>query len=277
MKSNQPTGGLGTATPPRLARSEGTAPPAQAPAIEVDELSVSYRIKLDNTSIWADLRDLVRPRGANVRIVPALRDVTFSIEEGSVTAIIGRNGAGKTTLLRTVSGALAPEAGRVVVRGRMNLLTPGVGFNPSLTGRENIWLGGLAAGIPEDRLTEITDAIADFAELDEYIEYPFKTYSSGMKSRLGFAVAAYLDPEVLLIDEALSAGDAAFASKAGKKMAELCGHGRTILLVTHSLATVRMMATHALWLHQGKVVADGDPDEVSSRYMRYCRLEKLEF
>jgi teichoic acid transport system ATP-binding protein len=247
-----------------------------APAIEVENLSTSYRIRLDNTSMWADLRGLVRHRSARERIVPALRDVSFSVPHGSVTAIIGRNGAGKTTLLRTVAGVLVPEEGRIIVRGRLNLLSPGIGFNNALTGRENIRLGGLANGIDDQRLDEIAESIAQFAELDEYIDYPIKTYSSGMRSRLGFAVIAHLDPEVLLIDEALSAGDAAFAEKAARKMADLCDEGRTILLVTHSLGAVRSMATAAVWLHQGKVVAEGEPEDVAARYLRYCRLEHLD-
>lgn len=250
--------------------------PSPTPAIEVQGLSVSYRIRLDNDSLLADLQSLLKRRHERERLVPALREVSFSVRRGSVTAVVGRNGAGKTTLLRAVAGVLGPESGRIVVRGRMNLLAPGVGFNNALTGRENIRLGGLANGIHERRLGELTDAIAEFAELNEYIEYPIKTYSSGMRARLAFSVAAHLDPEILLIDEALSAGDAAFAEKVGDKMAELCGEGRTILLVTHGLQTIRNMATDAVWLHQGRVVGEGDPEDIVARYMRYCRLEHLD-
>jgi teichoic acid transport system ATP-binding protein len=244
-------------------------------AIEVQNLSVCYRIRLDGASWRHDLRQL-RSRGSNERIVPALRDVSFTVPQGSVMAVIGRNGAGKTTLVRAIAGVLVPEAGRIVVRGRMNLLVPGVGFNPALSGRENIVLGGLASGLSPERLAELSESIAECAELGEYLDYPIKTYSSGMRSRLGFAVAAHLDPDVLLIDEALSAGDSAFAEKAAKKMAELCGHGRTIVLVTHGLGSVRTMATEAVWLHQGQVAAAGDPEDILSKYMRYCRLENLD-
>jgi ABC-type polysaccharide/polyol phosphate transport system ATPase subunit len=250
--------------------------PVPEPAIHVQDLSISYRIRLDNDSMWADLRDVFRRGTSRERVVPALRDVSFEVQQGSVTCVIGRNGAGKTTLLRAISGVLAPESGRIVVRGQMNLLAPGVGFNPSMSGRENIRLGGLAAGMAAERIDQLTDEIADFAELDEYIDYPIKTYSSGMKARLAFSVAAHLDPELLLIDEALSAGDAAFANKVGEKMADLCGHGRTIILVTHNLKSVRESATDAVWLHQGRVVSSGDPDDVVAQYMRYCRLEHLD-
>jgi teichoic acid transport system ATP-binding protein len=139
-----------------------------------------------------ELRNLVTRRRDNVRIVPALRDVSFTVPRGSVLAVIGRNGAGKSTLLRVLCGILAPEAGLVLVRGRLNLLRPSLGMSDALTGRENIRLGGLAMGIPEERLAELTDVIAEFVQLDEYIDFPLRTYSSGMRMRLGVAVAAHL-------------------------------------------------------------------------------------
>ena len=245
-------------------------------AIDVESLSASYRVRLDAPNLRTDLRNLLTRRRDNVRIVPALRDVSFSVPRGSVLAVVGRNGAGKSTLLRVLCGILAPEVGRVVVRGRLNLLKPGLGMNDALTGRENIRLGGLAMGIPEARLAELTDVIAEFAQLGEYIDFPLRTYSSGMRMRLGVAVAAHLDPEILLIDEALSGGDAGFQAHVADRMAELCGQGRTIVLVTHGLSSVKRMATEAIWLHQGQVAAMGDPDDVVARYMRYCRLESLD-
>jgi ABC-type polysaccharide/polyol phosphate transport system ATPase subunit len=162
----------------------------------------------------------------------------------------------------------------VIVRGRISaLLSVGVGMSDSLTGRENIRLGALAMGLPEGRLPELTDSIAAFAQLGEYVDFPVKTYSSGMRARLGFAVAAHLDPEVLLIDEALTGGDAKFKERTAEKMFELCGNGRTIVLVSHGLSLVRMISTKVLWLHQGRVVEFGDPEDVVSRYMRFCRIE----
>jgi ABC-type polysaccharide/polyol phosphate transport system ATPase subunit len=247
-----------------------------AAVIEVERLSASYRVRLDTPNLRADLRNLFTRRRDNVRIVPALRDVSFTVARGSVLAVIGRNGAGKSTLLRVLCGILAPEAGRVVVRGRLNLLRPGLGMSDALTGRENIRLGGLAVGISEERLAELTDVIAEFAQLDEYIDFPLRTYSTGMRMRLGVAVAAHLDPEILLIDEALTGGDTAFQAHVADRMAELCGQGRTIVLVTHGLSSVKRMATETLWLHQGQVAALGDPDDTVARYMRYCRLESLD-
>jgi teichoic acid transport system ATP-binding protein len=258
-----------------LALSAPATAPAPARAIEVDGVSVSYRVRIDSPSMLTDLRRLVSGRSRQDRTVPALQDVSFTVPRGTVLGVIGRNGAGKSTLLRVIAGILAPDRGRVVVRGRIStLLSVGVGFDLNLTGRENIKLGGLAVGLSERRLAELTDSIAEFAQLDEYLDYPLRTYSAGMKSRLGFALAAHLDPEVLLIDEALSGGDTAFGKRVQEKMAELCGQGRTIVLVTHGLMTVRSMASEALWLHQGKVAAHGDPDDVCARYMRFCRIEQ---
>jgi len=251
-----------------------TVAPQLKPAIEVDHLSTSYRVHLDGGSRWSGITDLLHRSRENDRLIPALRDVSFDVPRGTVLAVIGRNGAGKSTLLRTIAGILAPEQGRVVVRGRISaLLSIGVGFNDVLTGRENIKLGGLAVGLEESRLAELTESIAAFAQLQEYIDFPVKTYSTGMKARLGFAVAAHLDPEILLIDEALAGGDAKFKEQTAEKMFELCGNGRTIVLVTHGLSTVRTMATSAIWLHQGRVMETGDPDRVVAAYMRYCRLE----
>lgn len=127
-----------------------------------------------------------------------------------------------------------------------------------------------------ERLNDVATEIADFAELGEYLDYPLTSYSSGMRARLSFSVAAHLDPEILLIDEALSAGDTGFADKVGYKMATMCSAGRTVVLVTHGLSSVRRMATHAVWLHQGRIAAAGDPEEAVGKYLRFCRLEHLD-
>lgn len=245
------------------------------PSIEVDGVSASYRVRIDSKDLLSDVRRLFRREESADRLIPALRDVSFDVPRGSVLAIIGRNGAGKSTLCRVISGVLPPEQGRVVVRGRLNLLTPGLGFSDALTGRENITLGGLANGMSPTRLAGLTDEIAEFAQLEEYIDLPMRSYSSGMRMRLASSVAVFLDPEILLIDEALTGGDAAFGEHIAEKTAQLTGEGRTIVLVTHGLSSVKTMATEALWLHQGRVVELGDPDEVVSKYMRYCRIESL--
>jgi ABC-type polysaccharide/polyol phosphate transport system ATPase subunit len=255
------------------------APPtAPRASIEAHGVSASYRVRIDSKDLASDVRRLVFRQGmASDRLIPALRDVSFTVPRGSVLAVIGRNGAGKSTLCRVISGVLPPEAGRVVVRGRLNLLTPGLGFSSALTGRENITLGGLAMGLSPERLAELAEEIGEFAQLDEYLDLPMHSYSSGMRMRLASSVAVFLDPEILLIDEALTGGDAAFSEHIAEKTAQLIGEGRTIVLVTHGLSSVRTMATEALWLHQGRVAEFGDPDEVVSKYMRYCRVESLGF
>jgi ABC-type polysaccharide/polyol phosphate transport system ATPase subunit len=243
------------------------------PAIEADALAASYYVRTGTAAGWWGLRRLIDGSGRGLREVPALRDVTFAVPKGSVLGVIGRNGAGKSTLLRTLAGILAPSSGRVVVRGRISpLLSVGLGMQPDLSGRENIRLGALAFGHAPGELDRLSESIAAFAQLGEYVDFPFRTYSAGMKSRLGFAVAVHLDPEILLIDEALTGGDAKFKEKTANKMFELCGDGRTIVIVTHGLSLVRTLATSAMWLHQGRVVEFGDPDDVVSAYMRYCRL-----
>ena len=254
----------------------GITPEPGPAAIEVENLSVSYRLRIDNANTWQDIRGLLTRKGPRERLVPAVRNLDFTVDRGRTLAVIGRNGAGKSTLLRALGGILLPEEGRVTIRGRSSLLAIGLGMNPRLTGRQNIRLGGLAVGLSPDRLAEITDEIAEFAQLGEYIDYPMGTYSSGMKQRLGFSVAANLNPEILLIDEALGGGDAAFAERASEKMASLMGEGRTIVLVTHGLSSVRTMATDAIWMHQGRIEAAGDPEDVVTAYRRYCRLEQLD-
>jgi ABC-type polysaccharide/polyol phosphate transport system ATPase subunit len=248
---------------------------AELRSIEVEQVSASYRVRIDATDMLADVRRLFRREDSGGRVIPALRDVSFDVRRGSVLAVIGRNGAGKSTLCRVISGILPPDAGRVTVRGRLNLLTPGLGFSEALSGRENIVLGGLASGMSAERLASLADEIGDFAQLAGYLDMPMHSYSSGMRMRLASSIAVFLDPEVLLIDEALTGGDAGFQRHIAEKTGQLIGQGRTIVLVTHGLSSVKQMATDAIWLHQGRVAELGDPDEVVSKYMRYCRLESL--
>lgn len=247
----------------------------ELPSIEVDGISASYRVRIDSRDMLTDIRRLFRRVDSGGRIIPALRDVSFNVPKGSVLAVIGRNGAGKSTLCRVITGILPPDEGLVTVRGQLNLLSPGIGFSPALTGRENIVLGGLASGLSPERLAEIADDIAAFAQLGSYLDMPLASYSSGMRMRLASSIAVFLDPEILLIDEALTGGDAAFTQHIAERTAQLIGEGRTIVLVTHGLSSVKLMATEALWLHQGRVAEFGNPDEVVNKYMRYCRLESV--
>jgi ABC-type polysaccharide/polyol phosphate transport system ATPase subunit len=254
-------------------------PPVDAghdlPAIEVRDLHVQYTVRLDSGKLGADLRRMIKREPPETRVIPAVQGISFDVEPGSVMAIVGRNGAGKSTLLQAITGVLVPHSGSIVVRGRMNLLAPGLGMNDNLTGRENIRLGGLATGIEPERLELLIEEIAEFAQLGEFIEFPMRAYSTGMKARLAAAVAVHLDPEILLIDEALTGGDAAFIEHTAEKVAQLTGQGRTILLVTHGLSSVLTMATDAIWMHQGQIAERGEPIDVINAYMRYCRLESM--
>jgi ABC-type polysaccharide/polyol phosphate transport system ATPase subunit len=218
------------------------------------------------------LRRLGR-RKHEVRYIPALLDVSFKVEHGEFLGVIGHNGAGKSTLLRTIAGILPPSSGRVVVNGYVTtLLSVGIGFNGELTGRENIRLGGLANGLSPKEVAAREEEIAEFSGLGEFIDYPLKTYSSGMRSRLGFSVAVHMDPDILLIDEALSAGDAEFRTKASEKIREIMSRARAILLVSHGLATVEEMADRVLWLDHGRLMGHGEPAEVINSYKEHVKV-----
>jgi ABC-type polysaccharide/polyol phosphate transport system ATPase subunit len=245
-------------------------------AISVESISASYRVSKEvrlRTSLRGGFSNL--RQGANsTRLVPALRDVSLAVPKGTVLGVLGRNGAGKSTLLRAIAGIIPPTAGRIVVRGEISaLLSAGLGFNRELSGRSNIELGALAMGFPEGRIRDLTESVVHFAQLGEYLDFPMRTYSSGMSTRLGFALAAHLDPEVLLIDEALAGGDTKFKERVAAKMTDLCSSGRTIVVVSHAMRQIKMMASSCVWLHQGRVVDHGEPEEVITQYLRYCRLE----
>lgn len=224
-----------------------------------------YRISSSRSS-W--IKDLIRPgKPSSTHEFWALEDVDLEVERGITLGILGRNGAGKSTLLQIISGITQPTTGSVEVDGRLTAIFGlGSGFNPEFTGRDNVMMNGLILGIDRDEMLERFDEIADFAELDEFMDQPVKTYSSGMKSRLGFAVAVNVDPEILVIDEALSAGDAAFKKKALQRMYDLRDSGTTVLFVSHSLGMVKRFCTHAVLLHKGQIVTSGEPDQVLSEY-----------
>jgi ABC-type polysaccharide/polyol phosphate transport system ATPase subunit len=248
-------------------------PSASDPAVEVSHLDITYRTTYEKVPTLKSALVRLGRRQTAVREIQAVRDVSFEVPQGAVMGIVGANGAGKSTLMRSVAGILPPTAGRIVVNGRVStLLALGVGFNAALSGRENVVLGGLAAGLTRDRLEERYEEIADFAELGDFMDLPMKTYSSGMYGRLAFAVAVHMEPDILLVDEALSAGDAKFKQKAQAKMLELCQRAGTILLVTHALATVKDLCSDAIWLHKGQLIQQGKPEEIVEAYTRFLKV-----
>jgi len=236
--------------------------PSTTDAIRITDLCVSY------TAVVEEPRDPdhSKRRRTRKRDIQALENVTFNVPKGEAMGLIGGNGAGKSTLLKTIAGILKPSDGQVDLWGRPHLLAPGMGFNKTLSGRENVILGGLAAGMSIDEVREKQDSIIEFADIGGFIDLPVITYSSGMFSRLAFAVATHVNPEILLIDEALSAGDAGFRDKAVAKVKEMGHQAQTIVVVSHSSAMVSEMATRALWLHQGIVKMVGEVQVVADAY-----------
>jgi len=200
----------------------------------------------------------------------ALRDVSFELEEGDVLGLIGNNGAGKSTLCRVLAGVLTPDRGRVEVRGTVApLLAIGAGLERELSGRDNILLGATLMGLSSRRIEELTPSIIDFAELDEFIDHPIRTYSSGMRARLAFAIATSIDPDLLILDEVLGVGDACFKRKSRARIRELIEGARAVVLVSHSTRTLLRTCTKVLWLHQGECQEIGEPKRVLRKYERW--------
>ena len=241
-------------------------------AIVVEDLSVKYRTTLEQRqTLKSTLLRLGRPQH-EVKYIEALKTIDLTVHRGEFLGIIGHNGAGKSTLLRTIAGILPPSTGRISVYGDVTtLLSVGIGFNPQLTGRDNIRLSALANGYSTREIAKKEDEIAEFSELGEFIYFPMKTYSSGMYSRLGFAVVSHMDPDILLIDEALSAGDAAFREKAAARIQVMMEKASAILLVSHGLKTITEMATKWLWLDHGEMMGLGNCDEVVEAYKESVR------
>lgn len=244
-------------------------------AIEAEGLGKSYTLGGEKgyralRDVLAELPRLAAGKQPHVakKVLWALKDVSFSIPEGQIVGIIGCNGSGKSTLLKLLSRITDPTAGRAKVRGRVGaLLEVGTGFHPELTGLENIYVNGAILGMTRREINAKFDAIVDFSGVEEFLDTPVKRYSSGMRVRLAFAVAAHLEPEILVVDEVLAVGDAVFQRKCLGRMQDVATEGRTVLIVSHQLEMIQSFCSRAIWLDGGKVAADGEANAVVGEYL----------
>lgn len=237
-------------------------------AVSVNNLHITYR-GLKKTSIrasWTKLKN-------KVDVFEALKGVSFEIEEGKILGIIGQNGAGKSTMLRAIAGIFSPDKGTIHLHGNsISLLSIGVGFNKKLTGKENIYLSGMLLGFSEEEIASKEKEIIQFADIGDFINKPVKTYSSGMHSKLAFAITAILETDIMLIDEVLSVGDAKFKEKSYNKMKELISDDkRTVIIVSHSLNTIKELCDEVLWLDKGEVIMKGSADDIIPKYEEFMK------
>lgn len=236
-------------------------------AIHIENLNVGYK-EIGSYSIK---KMLLHGKKRKETTFHALKDLTLDVPQGEILGIIGKNGSGKSTLLNTVGGIFSPDSGKIDLNGcSVSLLSIGVGFQKNLSGRENILLNGLLLGFTEQQIREKLPDIIEFSELGEFIDKPVKTYSKGMYSKLAFSITAFLETDIILIDEILSVGDEHFKKKSSKKMKELISdENRTVLIVSHSISTLRQLCTRVLWLHDGKIKMIGDPNDVLDAYQQF--------
>lgn len=244
------------------------------PAILAHHLSKCYQLYAQPKDrlkqlIWGQRRQYYRE-------LWALREINLAIMPGEVIGIIGKNGSGKSTLLQLICGTLTPTTGKVEINGRLAaLLELGAGFNPEFTGRENIWMNAAIIGLTQQEITDRIEQIIDFSEIRSFVDQPVKTYSSGMYVRLAFSIAISVDPDILIIDEALSVGDGAFARKSFNRIMQLRDSGKTILFCSHSLFQIESLCNRAFWINQGKLMAEGDVKQVVTAYQQFLDLGVL--
>ena len=240
-------------------------------SISVNNLHISYR-GLKKFSIK---KSLLKLKTSKREIFEALKGVSFEIEKGKILGIVGKNGSGKSTLLRSIAGIFSPDKGSINLHGNsISLLSIGVGFQPALTGYENIFLSGMLLGFTEEEVKEKLNDIIEFSELGDFIYSPVKTYSSGMYSKLAFSITAILETDIMLIDEVLSVGDIQFKAKSYAKMKELISDtNRTVVIVSHSTETLRELCDVILWLHEGEIKMMGECNEVLDKYKDFMQTE----
>lgn len=236
-------------------------------AIEVKDVAIQYKI-LKNFSIQ---RNLLKRDAEKAEIFEAVKGMSFDVEKGEILGIIGKNGSGKSTLLRAIAGVFCPNRGTIDLKGHsVSLLSLGVGFKDTLSGRENLFLSGMLLGFTKQQIAEKEQDIIEFSELGEFIDRPVKTYSSGMYSKLAFAITSSLETDIMLVDEVLSVGDEHFQKKSLARMEELISdRNRTVVIVSHSLTTLRKLCNRVMWMDDGLVRQIGDTQTVLDAYVNY--------
>lgn len=240
--------------------------------IDVNHVAMEFNLSQEKTDNLKEFVIKAIKKELRFQSFWALNDVSFKIHKGEKVAFIGSNGAGKSTLLKIVAGVMKPTKGNVEVHGRMApLLALGSGFDPNYTGSENIYLNGSFLGYSKQYMKKKYDEIVEFSEIGDFIDVPIKNYSSGMKSRLAFSIATAVKSQILILDEVLSVGDVSFKEKSTKKMREMMAGDVTLLFVSHSISQVRELCDRALWINHGKLVMDGEVNEVCDKYLEYVR------
>jgi len=239
-------------------------------AIKVNDVSMRFRLTHEKVETLKEYMIRLVKKDLTYSQFTALKSVSFKVYKGERLGIIGHNGAGKSTLLKLISGVMKPTEGSIEVNGSISpLLELGAGFDPEFSGAENIFLNGSILGKSKEFLQEKYDEIVKFADLGEFIDTPLKNYSSGMRAKLGFAIASQIDPDILIVDEVLGVGDQAFRKKSFNKMKELMDSGRTVILVSHNLKQVEEFSERVIWLHRGEIKDIGDPKTVCKKYKEF--------
>lgn len=241
-------------------------------AIDVKNLTMKFNLASEKTESFKEYVVKMLKRQLFYQEFKALDNVSFNVKNGDSVGLLGANGSGKSTLLKCISGIYPPSSGTVHVSGSIApLIELGAGFDPDLTARENVYLNGAVMGFEKEFILEKYDDIVEFSELHKFMDVPVKNFSSGMAARLGFSIATLVKPDILIVDEVLSVGDAAFQEKSARKMEELRSDGTTMLFVSHSLPQVEQLCKKALWLKNGKLVMDGDAKDVCREYEEWSK------
>ena len=248
-------------------------------AIQVEHLTMEFKAfndKIDTLKEYV-IRTIKRDKSENKKVT-VLNDISFTVKRGEKLGILGFNGAGKSTLLRIIAGVYEPTEGKITINGKIApLLELSAGFDKNYSGKDNIYLNGALLSMDKNYLDEKYDEIVEYSELGEYINFPVKNYSKGMKAKLGFSIATLIEPDILIIDEILSVGDIKFKKKSGEKINEMMAEGVTVLLVSHSINQVRRICDKCIWIDNGELIMEGDVDEVCDAYVEdanYARLRK---